>query len=51
MNYYHCLLCEEIPLIILKRNNIIIICKKHGQNCISIEDYYNKCIEKCAECN
>ena len=51
MNYYHCLLCEEIPLIILKRNNIIIICKKHGQNCISIEDYYNKCVEKCAECN
>ena len=51
MNYYHCLSCEEIPLIIIKRNNIIIKCKKHGLKSISIEDYYNKCIEKCAGCN
>ena len=51
MNYYHCLYCIEIPLIIIKKDNIIIKCKRHGEYNISIKNYYNKCIEICNICN
>ena len=50
MYFYHCLNCKEIPLISIKKDNINIKCKKHGEYNISIESYYNNCIEKCYNC-
>ena len=52
MNYYHCLNCINIPTIEkINDDKILIQCKQHGIKEIKINDFINKCIGICNNCN
>ena len=52
MNYYHCLDCNNIPSIEkINDDKVLIQCTNHGNKEIKINDFINKCIGICNNCN
>ena len=52
MNYYHCLDCNNIPSIEkINDDKVLIQCTNHGNKEIKINDFINKYIIICNNCN